>query len=58
MTRPATLDHFRYSAPAWWDAFERGRHEERKRAINEAATWREADWQRGAAVAITDGVER
>lgn len=57
MTRPKDISEYRYSNPVWWAGFCRGRAGERDRARNEAATWREAEWQRGAAVDL-EGVEQ
>lgn len=49
------LERFRYNAPAWWAAFERGRREAREQARMESADWRAGDWQRGAASRINEG---
>ena len=51
------LDRFRYSCPAWWRAFERGRRAERERAIGQCADWQDGDFQRAAAWKITEGVD-
>lgn len=50
------LSRFQFSCPAWWQAFERGRENHRREAVNERADWRHADFQRAAAWKISEDV--
>lgn len=51
------LDRFRWTCPAWWAGFNKGRQSGRDAAIAECADWREGDFQLGKAAEILEGVE-